>query len=246
MKEGKAKMEEKLVSVIIPTYNRASLICKAISSVLEQSHPKIEVVIIDDGSTDNTLEIIKKSFGEYLNREVKGKYISYYFKENTGISDTRNIGVEKAKGEYIAFVDSDDYWVRDKLKLQLEYLKEHTECQIVFTDWESFMYDEKAIPTPAQQELLDVNFDGCLPTLCCYKSVFAKYGVFDTRLKTGEDTEWLARLKLCKVPIAVIRQKLYRRLVHDDNITAGTIFTRQLQMRIMSMAFYNAKAIMKK
>ena len=92
----------KKISVIVPVYNVEKYLSKCLNSIIEQQYPDIEVIVVDDGSTDNSSEIIK----EYVHRDDK---IKYYKKENGGLSDARNYGVKKATGDYICFIDSDDY-----------------------------------------------------------------------------------------------------------------------------------------
>lgn len=104
-----------LVSVIIPTFNRAATITRAIDSVLKQSYSCFELIIIDDGSTDATLEILKKY--EHIEK------MKFFFQENLGVSVARNRGIDMATGEYICFLDSDDEWLENKLKTQIHYLQ---------------------------------------------------------------------------------------------------------------------------
>ena len=113
-----------LVSVIIPTYNRASTCRKAVLSVLEQAYKNCEVLVIDDGSQDNTREMVG-----CLNPRVK-----YYWQENAGVSAARNQGLEMAQGEFIAFLDSDDTWLPWKLEAQLAVLNEFSEAGMVWTN----------------------------------------------------------------------------------------------------------------
>lgn len=100
------------VSVIIPTYNRARYVCEAIDSVLSQTFTDYEILVVDDGSTDNTKEALNK----YKNK------IRYFFQENRGVSAARNLGIKNAEGEYLAFLDSDDVWFPQKLALQTNIL----------------------------------------------------------------------------------------------------------------------------
>ncbi|MFG1485247.1 glycosyltransferase family A protein [Halobacteriovorax sp. RZ-1] len=102
-----------LVSVIIPTYNRAMFLARAIDSVLRQSFQDFELIVIDDGSTDNS----KQTVESYSDSRIK-----YFFQENRGVSAARNLGVKKSSGKYIAFLDSDDEWKEDKLEKQLSLL----------------------------------------------------------------------------------------------------------------------------
>jgi len=104
-------MNTTLVSVIIPTFNRCDFAEKAIISVLNQSYFNFELIVVDDGSTDNTKEMVRSFF----------PHVKYLYQDNRGVSAARNFGVANSLGNYIAFLDSDDQWKRDKLKNQVEY-----------------------------------------------------------------------------------------------------------------------------
>ncbi len=112
------------VSVVIPTYNRADLIGDTINSVLNQTYHNFEIIVVDDGSTDNTRELIA-SFG----CEIK-----YFYQGNTGLpAKARNKGIREATGEYIAFLDSDDKWTKDKLVKQIEIFDRFPKVDLIFT-----------------------------------------------------------------------------------------------------------------
>ena len=113
------------VSVIIPTYNRERYICQAIDSVLRQTFEDSEVIVVDDGSTDNTKEIIEPFLGK----------IKYIYTDNHGPAHARNIGMQAAGGEYIAFLDSDDLYYPYKLELQSNFLDRHTDIGMVCTEF---------------------------------------------------------------------------------------------------------------
>ena len=115
-------------SVIIPTYNRGKYICQAIESVFQQTTKDIEVIVVDDGSTDNTKEVIRP----YL------KNIKYISAENGGAAHARNIGMEAATGEYIAFLDSDDLYYPYKIKLQTDVLDKFPDIAMVCTEASAF------------------------------------------------------------------------------------------------------------
>ena len=118
-------MFKPLVSVVIPTYNRASLISRAIASVCSQSYQNLEVIVVDDNSQDNTEEVVR----EIAARDSRIDY--YRHSNNLGGSVARNTGIEKAAGEYIAFLDSDDLWLPQKLELQLLAIAKHRHDKIV-------------------------------------------------------------------------------------------------------------------
>lgn len=119
---------ENMVSVIIPTYNRAHCITDAVESVLNQTYKNYEIIVVDDGSTDGTQNLLNL----YLSK------IKYIYQKNSGVSSARNKGIREAKGEYIAFLDSDDYWEPYKLELQvncIEYLKD---IDLIYTNFSIF------------------------------------------------------------------------------------------------------------
>ncbi|MEJ7700920.1 MAG: glycosyltransferase family 2 protein [Pyrinomonadaceae bacterium] len=116
-------MHQKLVSVIIPTYNRAHLVVEAIESVKAQSYPTIQVIVADDGSQDDTAQSV-----------AKVENVEYYYQENKGQAAARNLGLRYAKGEYIASLDSDDIWHKDFLKVAVAALEQY-QADFVFLNW---------------------------------------------------------------------------------------------------------------
>ncbi|MFP4084020.1 MAG: glycosyltransferase family 2 protein [Desulfonatronovibrio sp.] len=104
-----------MISVIIPTHNRAAFLERAVSSVLNQSFSQLELIIVDDGSTDETSRIV---------HSFEDKRVSYYYQENRGVSAARNLGLGVATGKFAALLDSDDYWLPGKLEQQLKFMKE--------------------------------------------------------------------------------------------------------------------------
>lgn len=118
-----------LVSIVIPCYNRANIVRETIDSVLAQTYAKFEVILIDDGSTDNTREVITT----YDDRRIR-----YFYKANGGLSAARNSGLDSARGEFIAFLDSDDVWQSWKLSAQVEIFRRHPEAGLVWSDMSAF------------------------------------------------------------------------------------------------------------
>ena len=132
--------EKPTVSVIIPTYNRAKLLPRAIKSVLNQTFKDFEVIIVDDGSTDNTEEVIN----EFQKHNKRIKYIRH--EKNKGAAAARNTGIKIAQGEYIAFQDSDDEWLPNKLEKQMEIFESApAEIGVVYTDYGEWVIVEKSI-----------------------------------------------------------------------------------------------------
>ena len=126
LSESQSEASSPKVSVIIPAYNASKFIREAINSVLNQTYKDYEIIVVDgrDGSTDNTREIV----AEY------GDAVRYFRQEDRGLSDARNKGILNSKGEYIAFLDSDDLWSENKLALQVEFLDSHRDVGLVFYD----------------------------------------------------------------------------------------------------------------
>lgn len=113
-----------LISVVIPTYNRAAVLLRAVDSVLKQSFKNFELIVVDDGSTDETKELLATF--------IDSENFLYFKHQNRGVSCARNFGVERARGELICFLDSDDEWLPHKLEEQIQFLESHPEHQIVY------------------------------------------------------------------------------------------------------------------
>jgi glycosyltransferase involved in cell wall biosynthesis len=137
------------ISVIIPAYNSASYLSDAVESVLNQSFQDFEIIIIDDGSTDNTKEIAEK----YIQKH--GNKIRYFYQGNKGVGAARNKGIEESKGEYIAFLDSDDILLPESLIRRQGFLSDYPEASLVFTDYYLMAGRYDSINTP---QLLEKNF----------------------------------------------------------------------------------------
>lgn len=133
--------KKKLVSIIIPCYSQAAFLDETLSSVLAQIHENWECLIINDGSPDNTEEIAQKWI-------VKDSRFKYFFKENSGVSSTRNFGLEKAAGEYIQFLDADDVIADTKLELSLQTIESNFGVEIVFTNFRMFTNNAKITTEP--------------------------------------------------------------------------------------------------
>jgi len=178
-------MKNPLVSVIIPTYNSAKYIEEALESVFKQTLQDFEIIVVDDGSTDGTGEILK----DYSDR------IKYIFQKNSGPASARNKGIKIARGEYIAFLDADDLWMPTKLEKQVAMFDKNKNLGMVTTGACSF--DEKGVrgfSTYKRKKLMrgDVarniflHSDVGTPTVMARKEVFEKVGLFEERTRQGE------------------------------------------------------------
>lgn len=121
-------MSSPLVSVVIPTYNRAALVCEAVDSVLQQTYRNIEIIVIDDGSTDDTAASIQRY----------GDRVRYSRRPNAGVNAARNLGIKQARGEFLALLDSDDLWAPYKIELQVRLLQAFTDVAFTFSNFQIF------------------------------------------------------------------------------------------------------------
>lgn len=140
-------MKDDLISVIIPTFNRRDKLFRSIKSVLDQTYSNIELIIVDDGSTDGTKAEVNKI------RDERIRYI--YLKENHGSAGARNVGVKEAKGKFIAFQDSDDEWKENKLQMQIEAIKKDPAIGLVYCAMEQYDYSGKLVATIPDGQLPD-------------------------------------------------------------------------------------------
>ncbi|HPC35526.1 MAG TPA: glycosyltransferase [Candidatus Marinimicrobia bacterium] len=192
------------VSVIIPTYNREACLERAIVSVLNQTYRNFELIVIDDGSTDNTSRIIHR----YKNK------IRYYSQLHSGVSTARNLGLEKSEGTWVAFLDSDDYWLPRKLERQMQCLAENPKWLVLQTDEKWIRNGVVVNPTKKHQKYSGWIFAQCLP-LCIvspsavivHQKVFNDVGVFDESLPVCEDYDLWLRVSL-KYEIGLLPEKL--------------------------------------
>jgi glycosyltransferase involved in cell wall biosynthesis len=196
------------VSVVIPTYNRADKVRGTIESVLAQTFCDFEVIVVDDGSSDDTGKVLAETFGDR---------IRYYYQANQGASAARNKGIAEARGEWIAFLDSDDEWERDKLERQLKTLERFDpQCGGCYTDVrlfnnpetrtffqlaeESYRHDgEMGVSKEALKLLVRPGGAGmviCLSSFMGRTDLIRKTGGFDLKLPYSQDSEFLFRLAM--------------------------------------------------
>lgn len=209
-------MESSLVSVIIPVYNGERYIASTLRSVLAQDYRPIEILVIDDGSDDQSAEIAR-GFQE----------VRYFHQSNQGAAVARNVGLENALGELVAFLDADDTWMPDKLALQVRYLLDHPELGFVLARQRIFLEPGVERPSWLKEELLANDSVGYVPsTLLARKTVFAQIGGFDPRSVPAEDVEWFFRAKDAGVLMGVVPEVLLHKRVHGSNLGHGTAISQ--------------------
>ena len=210
-------------SIVIPVYNKEKFVIKTIESVLSQTFTDYEIIIVNDGSTDQSEAKISV---------FKDNRIKYYSKKNEGVALARNLGIEKATADYICFLDADDYWYPTFLETMQRYSSELPE-QKVYAAAIEIETKNKTIPAHYSIESTSdfeiVNFFNAsqkecalwTSSVCIHKSVFEKLGNFDTKIKHGEDTELWIRIGL-QFPIFFIRKILARYVYDDKSISRNT------------------------
>lgn len=200
---------EKLVSVILPVYNGERYLGEAIESILNQDYRPIEVIVVNDGSTDNT-EIIAKLYDND---------IIYALQKNSGPAAARNKGLRMASGSIIGFLDHDDLWSDNKLSLQLAHLADDPSVEIVVGLSQPMKLQTGEEGESKFEKWYDPFCALLLGAAVIRKSVFDKIGFFDETLHYGEDTDWFMRIREKGISMTIIQEVslFYRR--HESNMT---------------------------
>lgn len=223
---------EPLVSVVIPVYNREKTILRALNSVLRQTYSNIEVIVVDDGSTDSTVQVVRDRADERVRLIC--------FSSNQGANRARNKGISEAKGEYIAFQDSDDEWLTDKLEKQLAYMRKAA-VKAVYGPY--ILYDEgKVSIVPGNymnQDIYEKNIAETLkkrnvvgtPTLIIQRELFSKIGMFDVDMKKLQDYEFVIRL-VKNEPLGYMKEPLVKAYRMEQSITSNMYLTLDAYAKI--------------
>jgi glycosyltransferase involved in cell wall biosynthesis len=213
------KLPEKInetVSVILPTYNRAMWISEAVDSVLAQTEPPFEVIVVDDGSTDETPDLLR----------TYGDKISVLTQSNKGVSAARNLGINNSKGRYIALLDSDDLWEKDKLDNQLTFFRKNPEALICQTGEIWIRNGKRVNPMNKHKKRSGMIFEPSL-RLCLVspsavmikRELFDSIGLFDESLPACEDYDLWLRIS-CRYPIYTTESShVIKRGGHDDQLS---------------------------
>lgn len=200
--------EHRLVSVIIPAYNRERLVGEAIDSVLAQEVP-LELIVVDDGSTDGTADVIA-SYGDA---------VRYVHQDNKGIAGARNTGIALARGPYLAFLDSDDVWMPEKLARQLAVLDRDPEIEAVFGHVVQFYDDAVDEEFRRRHPIKLQNAPATLSAaLLIRRESFERVGPFNSEVDSGVDVDWYLRAQEVKLRSEVLPDVVYRRRLHATNL----------------------------
>lgn len=186
-----------MFSIIIPAYNAEPFIKKSIDSVLSQTVDDFEILVVDDGSTDNTSTVVKN---------ISDLRIRYIYQPNGGVSAARNTGIKNAKGDYVCFLDADDLWKPHHLATILKLAEKYPECDVFLTGHEILLNNGetilKKIPGVSDdiqsnnvfRNIWDYGYFICTNSIACKTSAFDLVGLFETGVKNGEDDDMWYRL----------------------------------------------------
>ncbi len=208
-------MGSKTASIIVPSYNASAYVKDAVDSALAQTYKDTEVIVVDDGSTDNTKQVLEPY--------IRGNKIKYIYQANKGLSGARNTGIKAAKGEYIALLDADDLFLPEKMEKQVAHLESNPECDVSYCDLYHFNDGEPDVLLKLDYRyysgkdvlpnLLRSSFIAPV-TVVFRKSVFDKFGLFDEKMRQyAEDLEFWLRLsyegaQICFLPEILAKLRL--------------------------------------
>ncbi|ROR03221.1 glycosyltransferase family 2 protein [Desulfosoma caldarium] len=231
-------MVPNLVSVIIPTRNRAAMVRQAVESVLAQKDASLEVIVVDDGSTDDTAHVLTAYSAriQVIRREHSG-----------GVSAARNAGIVASRGEWIAFLDSDDMWLPQKVSAQLEYFRTYTGMRICQTE-EIWIHrgrrrNPKKYHTKPSGWCFERLLERCLVSpsaVMMHRSLLEEVGLFDESLPACEDYDMWLRIG-CRYPIGLVpRALVVKRGGHDDQLSATIPALDRYRLKAMAKLLHSA------
>ncbi len=194
------------ISVIIPAYNAGRYLAAAVASALAQTLPPAEIIVVNNGSDDDTAAVARRL------------PVRYQHKPHDVVATARNLGVELAQGDWLAFLDADDLWLPDKLAAQALLFETQPDLDLVFGQVEQFHSPDvaqHAAHLPDSHRLLDGYVAG---TLLVRRETFLRLGFFASTWEVSDFYEWYARAQDAGLKIAVLPQVVLRRRLHDDNL----------------------------
>jgi glycosyltransferase involved in cell wall biosynthesis len=198
-----------LVSVIVPVWNGAPFLAQCLESLIAQDHPAVEIVVVDDGSSDDSAEIAEGFGGVRVLR-----------RPHDGLGATRNAGIRESTGTLIGFCDADDRWYPTKARVQVEYLEAHPECDVVLCRQDTEFSPGVTAPSWLLPDQVRGDLDGISPTSGLFRrDVLDRTGGFNPSMGAGVDFNLLIRMRTAGFDIAVIEEPLRVRRIHNDNMT---------------------------
>jgi glycosyltransferase involved in cell wall biosynthesis len=198
---------EDLVSVIIPVYNGERFLAEAVESIRQQDYHSLEIIVVDDGSTDGSAAIAKSL----------GEDIRYFYQEHAGPSAARNLGLRQARGSLIAFLDADDLWPENKLRNQIQRLSQDPDLEVISGRVQYFGLESPVIRRMHFEGLDQTVINFSLGSAVFRKPVFEKVGDFDESLTSWEELDWFMRAKELNVRIKILKLITLKYRQHEHN-----------------------------
>lgn len=204
-------MKHPLVSCIVPVFNGERYLSEAVDSILKQTHRQLEIIVVDDGSTDATASMVRRY----------GERVRYVCQPHAGAPTARNRGLQEARGPFVAFLDADDLWHADKLTLQLARFAERPELELSVTHLQNFWIPElQAEAERFRDHPLAAPQPGYVTvTLLARRTLFDRVGGFNTAMPVGDPTEWFVRAAEHHAVMELLPQTLVWRRMHHANLS---------------------------
>ncbi len=205
----KSQMADPLVSVIIPAFNMDRYLAQAIESVLAQTYRATEIIVVDDGSMDGTADVARSFSGT----------VRYFYQPNGGCGAARNTGVLMAQGSFLAFLDSDDLWRKEKLSKQMEVLQSDGDVDMVFGHVSHFYSEDLDQSTREKLVCPARKMPGYIAgTLLIRREAFLRVGLFDDHLQVGEFLDWYGKAKDEGFKNVMLPEEVMKRRIHSGNL----------------------------
>jgi glycosyltransferase involved in cell wall biosynthesis len=221
-----------LVSVVIPVYNGEQYLAEAIDSAFAQEYRPLEIVVVDDGSTDGSADIAR-SYAD----------VRYIHRPNGGPAAARNSGIAASAGEFIAFLDHDDVWAPNKLSIEVELLVKYTHLGCIMSRAQLFLEDRKEWPAWVTLGLEGpTTLTHLQSALVVRRDVFNRVGLFDEDYRVAEDTEWLLRASDADIEMTYMTRALMRRRVHGGNLSYRQDLARHFAVRAVHGSIQRQRA----
>jgi len=216
-------MVKELISVVIPVYNGERYIAEALDSVLAQRYREMEIIVVDDGSTDGTRRVVQSY-----------KALTCVHQSRQGAAAARNTGVKRSRGEFLAFLDADDLWMPDKTEKQMSRLAGDGALDMVFGHVEQFYSPELQAALKGKIKIVEAVLPGYVPgAMLIKKEAFLKVGYFNPDLKVGEFMDWIIRARDGDLRSVMLPDVVLKRRIHDANAGLREKESRKDYLRVL-------------
>ena len=242
-------MQGPFISVVIPTYNSENFIIKTLETVFSQTYDNYEVIISDDGSTDNTVVVVKSFFSKYPSRNK-----TLLINKHEGPGAARNKGIENASGDWVSFLDSDDLWIHNKLERVVKHILDNEGVDIVCHSLVDIEGPKETLMVPSKyfnnkiDPFLSIYRENCLYTsaLTIKKSILYQAGLFDNILPSAQDYDlWLRLGMINKIKMGFIEEPLTTYMNREGNIGSNVETRLQCMLEISKKYYAELKKVSK-